>query len=284
MEGRRWTQLLTRFLSAAVWLVNVYVSLVPQERAEGGPAADAGGVQRVQENQGQIAPPGGPHQQTRLLQIHLAPPPPTLAATIAHIGRHRGSTSQLARPSHHLHLLSVCCRHVTPTDFKLQLTDTIQPWFLTNEAVFHLIRVLKRVSVYGTLMFVFSWPQKLELWASADSCCLHLNFISAAAHRGGKPSLCSSRLHSPLTCGNSLQFFLFCFHRKKGNVFVLGLYLPRCLIGQLKDCYFTSWHFLYLCRFTQCKVLFCFKQMSKVTSGFKQTVSFSFIIAKADST
>lgn len=45
--------------------------LLLQKRSEGGPGADAGGVQGVQEDQGQTPPPGSSHQQTGFLQIHL---------------------------------------------------------------------------------------------------------------------------------------------------------------------------------------------------------------------
>lgn len=50
------------------------VPSVLQECSEGGPGANAGGVQGVQEDQGQTAPPRGAHQQTGFLQIHLRAP------------------------------------------------------------------------------------------------------------------------------------------------------------------------------------------------------------------
>lgn len=45
-----------------------------QERAEGGPSANVGGLPRVQEDQGQTAPPRGAHQQTGFVQVHLRKP------------------------------------------------------------------------------------------------------------------------------------------------------------------------------------------------------------------
>lgn len=53
-------------LSAAILF-----SSILQERPEGGPGADAGEIPRVQTDQGQAPPPGGPHQQTGFLQVHL---------------------------------------------------------------------------------------------------------------------------------------------------------------------------------------------------------------------
>lgn len=59
-------------------------SLPTQECSEGGPGADAGGIQRVQEDQGQTPPVGSPHQQAGFLQIHLDPPG-QISAIPAHI-------------------------------------------------------------------------------------------------------------------------------------------------------------------------------------------------------
>lgn len=69
-----------------------------QKCSEGGASAHAGGVQGVQEDQGQTAPPGSSHQQTGFLQIHLEPAPPQIPVITPHITAARtrpGKTQRL---------------------------------------------------------------------------------------------------------------------------------------------------------------------------------------------